>query len=265
MAITENLSLFSIDSVVGVCAGFTLSWFITPMDTAVMKAMYMRAKGVTVTSALRGSLHRIITAPHRYMVTQQFRYVFGAYSATYLAKNYMDTLCKVAEETPERTAIYKFWVVFAVNGSLSVFWKDPGLARIVKTATMSTPTPPSALRRTFLWWTGRDAAYMVTAAVLPDYLEEKFKLSRRQWQIAQLCCPLLAQFVTTPLHLMGLDHFNHYGKKIPTWERVTRMIRAYRGAVAVRAVRMFCPWSIGLIINRELRDYLNGDVDDKSE
>jgi len=257
-------SRLAVDSIVGVAAGFALSWFITPMDRAVMESMATHK--ITVRHALRKSLRQIISAPHRYMVSPQFKYVLGTYSGTYLAKDYTDTICKATHQDPEHTAFVAFWLVFAVNGGLSVFWKDPGLARIVKVSAKSTSkaTPPSALRITYLWWLSRDTTHILGASVLPDYLEKKFHLTHQQWQIAQLTCPLITQLFTTPLHLLGLDYFNYYtkdGKKsVSIVDRLGRVRSEYGAAVAVRMVRMWAPWSIGLLINRELRDYLNGDV-----
>lgn len=225
----------------------------------------MSCKNTTVRSALRRSLSEILFTPHRYMLSPQFRYVFGTYSGTYLAKDYTDTICKATNQGPEHTAQITFGLVFAVNGGLSVFWKDPGLARIFKTSA-KTATPSNALRMTYFWWLTRDTAHILGASVLPDYLEKKFHLTHQQWQIAQLTCPLLTQLFTTPLHLLGVDYFNHYNKEgienIRITDRLNRVRRTYRGAVIVRMVRMWAPWSIGLVINRELRDYLNGDDHD---
>eukprot|EP00484_Ammonia_sp_Unknown_P011463 CAMPEP_0197052772 /NCGR_PEP_ID=MMETSP1384-20130603/27188_1 /TAXON_ID=29189 /ORGANISM="Ammonia sp." /LENGTH=256 /DNA_ID=CAMNT_0042485573 /DNA_START=107 /DNA_END=877 /DNA_ORIENTATION=+ len=252
-------------------AGFTLSWFITPLDCAVMESMASH-KQISITSSLQQSLKKILTTPHRYIALPQYRLVFGTYSGTYLAKNYTDTVCKAMQQSPEQTAFYKFWLVFAVNGGLSVFWKDPGLARITKESvakqlastannTAKTAAAPS-MKMTYAWWMTRDVVHMMGAAVLPDYVEDKFKLSHKQWQMAQLTFPLFTQLVTTPAHLMGLDYFNHQqsnGQSVKMIDRFTRVRKQYVGAVGVRMIRMWAPWSIGLLINRELRDYLNGD------
>ena len=78
-------------------------------------------------------------------------------------------MCKVTNQTPESTALWKFWLVFAVNGGLSVFWKDPALAKIfANPGSKKGPTP----RNTFLSWIARDTIHVFGAAVLPDYLEE---------------------------------------------------------------------------------------------
>eukprot|EP00483_Globobulimina_turgida_P004591 UN04600 len=205
-----------VDSVVGITAGFALSWFITPMDCAVMESMASMAssKRISVVSSLKQSIYQIFTKPHRYMFLPQFGYVFGTYSSTYLAKNYTDTICKATNQNPEQTAFYKFWLVFAVNGGASVFWKDPGMARIIKqkvgdSVKSSVKSAAISMKGTYVWWITRDVLHMIGAAVLPDYCEDKFKWTHKQWQMAQLTFPIFTQFVTTPAHLMGMDYFNH--------------------------------------------------------
>eukprot|EP01084_Bolivina_argentea_P258019 434819_1 len=251
----------TVDSIVGIAAGFTLSWFITPLDCAVMESM-ASSKQISVFQSLKQSTLSIFTKPHRYIMQPQFGYVFGTYSSTYLAKNYIDTICKATHQDAEHTAFYKFWLVFAVNGGLSVFWKDPGLARIIKqniasTIQSSIQSGATSMKMTYLCWLGRDTLHMFGAAVLPDYCEDKLHWTHKQWQMAQLTFPIFTQLVTTPCHLLGLDYFNN--SNISIWERLINVKKGYIGAAGVRMIRMWAPWSIGLLINRELRDYLNGD------
>lgn len=70
----------------------------------------------------------------------------------------------------------------------------------------------------------------------------------------QLTFPLLTQLVTTPCHLMGLDYYNH--ESSPFTDRMGRVAKRWFPSAGVRMVRMFAPWSIGLLINRDLREYL---------
>lgn len=93
----------------------------------------------------------------------------GTYGSTYLIKNYVDTMCIQTNQTAEATAFYKFWLVFAVNGGLSVFWKDPGLAKIFRNPNANKRATPTA---TLASWVLRDIFHVTGAAVLPDYLEQ---------------------------------------------------------------------------------------------
>ena len=68
-----------------------------------------------------------------------------------LPANYTDSICLATKQTPETTAIYKFWFVFAVNGGLSVFWKDPGLAKI-----FGSGPPKKTPKSVYAAWCARD-------------------------------------------------------------------------------------------------------------
>ena len=116
---------FAIDTMVATLAGFSLAWYITPMDTAVIRNM----RGtMNIPQSLKESFSIIFTKPHQYLMRPEYNIVFVTYGSTYLSKNYIDSACYITNQNPETTAMYKFWVVLLVNGGLSVFWKDPKLA-----------------------------------------------------------------------------------------------------------------------------------------
>jgi len=262
--VTLSQGIF-IDSIVAGFAGFALSWFITPMDGAVMEKM----SGIkpSIQSSLKDSFKTILTKPIKYAKLPQFGYVFGTYSLSYVAKNYTDTVSYKYSFTPERTAFYKFWLVFAVNGGLSVFWKDPGLARIFRN-TSKNSVAKSTPMAVYTSWIMRDSLHMIGAVVMPDYVEQKFGLTEQQWRYCQLSFPMFTQFITTPFHLMGLDYYNYQNNsdinsqtRIRLLSRIKRVGSNYFASVITRCARMFAPWSIGLLINRDLRNYLMLKVD----
>jgi len=227
-------------------AGFSLSWFITPLDGAVMESMSGKSR---LTTSLSNSFRQIFTRPHQYVRLPEFRVVAITYGATYLAKNVTDSMCVTTKQSAQTTAFLKFWLVFAVNGGLSVFYKDPVLAK--RFGNKPAAKLPTA---SYLWWAARDSLHIIGAVVLPDYLEKRYEWTHKQWQIAQVSFPLLVQFITTPCHLMGLDFYNQPQSSV--WDRVNRTLKKAPSSISIRMVRMFAPWSIGLLINRDLRDYL---------
>lgn len=70
----------------------------------------------------------------------------------------------------------------------------------------------------------------------------------------QITFPLLVQVFTTPCHLFALDLFTH--EKALFRDRMGRVARRCIPSGLVRMCTMFPPWSIGLLINRDLRKYL---------
>ena len=172
---------------------------------------------------------------------------------TYLAKNGTDSYCDFKQMSNEQTAFVKFWTVLAVNGSLCVFWRDPQFAKIFATK------PPSAVPAlSYMLWVGRDVIHTLGAVVAPDYCEKAFDLTQEQWRYCQLSFPLLVQTLTTPCHLMGLDYYNF--KDSGFGARLGRTASKYVPSVALRCVRMFPPWSIGLLANREIRNYITAQM-----
>lgn len=235
-----------VDTAIGTLAGSVLALAITPMDQAVMEKMSGR---VTLAASLRTSARQMLSTPVRYVRSPQYTFVVGTYAGTYISKNLADTVCKETEQTPEKEAFYKFWSVLAVNGGLSVFWKDPGLARL-----FGKSAGPAMPKTVYASWMLRDALHMVGATVLPDYCEQRFGWTKDQWRLAQLTFPLMTQLVTTPAHLLGLDLYNHPTSALSA--RLGRIRKNWLPSSGLRMIRMFAPWSLGLIINRDLRDYL---------
>jgi hypothetical protein len=111
----------------------------------------------TMGESLKSSLKQIVKTPITYMRSPQYFYVAGTYVGTYVAKNGTDTLCLATKQSNEATAFYKFWLVFAANGGLSVFWKDPGLAKLFgKQGVVMT-------KASYAWWAARDCIHMLGA------------------------------------------------------------------------------------------------------
>jgi len=232
-------------------AGFALSFLIAPMDVAVTQSM---AGGASITGSLGQSLKQIITRPHQYMIRPEFRIIFGVYSGTYLSKNGIDSYCDFKNMSNEQTAFLKFWGVLAVNGSLCVFWRDPSFAKI-----FGAKAPSAVPAISYALWASRDVVHTMGAVIAPDYVEKAYNLTPEQWRYCQLSFPLLIQSVTTPIHLMGLDYYNV--KDSGFGARFGRTCAKWIPAFGVRCMRMFPPWSIGLLANREIRNYLSSQMD----
>lgn len=223
----------TVDTAIGTLAGSILALAITPMDQAVMEKMSRR---IPLTSSLQISARQMLNTPAQYLQSPQYSFVVGTYAGTYICKNLVDTMCKETEQTPEKEAFYKFWSVLAVNGGLSVFWKDPGLARL-----FGKSVGPAMPKTVYASWMLRDAIHMVGATVLPDYCEQRFGWTKDQWRLAQLSFPLMTQLVTTPAHLLGLDLYNHPTSALST--RLRRIRKNWLPSSGLRMCRMFAPWS----------------------
>ena len=115
----------------------------------------------------------------------------------------------------------------------------------------------------YFLWLARDIVHTTGSVVVPDYLQEKFNLTKDQWRQAQVALPLIMQLFTTPLHLYGLDIYNNKESRVA--ERFGRVGKLYVPSVAIRMVRMFPPWSVGLVVNREVRDYFSQQLANEAD
>ncbi|EPR58675.1 hypothetical protein TGPRC2_216660 [Toxoplasma gondii TgCatPRC2] len=71
---------------------------------------------------------------------------------------------------------------------------------------------------------------------------------------AQLICPVLVQFLSTPLHLLSLDIYNKPGQS--GMQRAKFVVGAYAGTVAARASRILPAFGIGGILNAKTKEAL---------
>jgi len=166
----------------------------------------------------------------------------------------VDSICTHYNKSNEETSFWKFWIVFAVNGGLSVFWRDPKFAKI-----FGTKVPSKVPTMSYVFWMSRDCVHIIGSAVIPDYMEKEYGLTKDQWRMAQLLCPLLIQTVTTPLNLFGLDYYNNSEDRFNArWKRVRSK---WIPTMFIRMLRMFPPWSVGLIANREIKNYLTQQLE----
>ena len=75
----------------------------------------------------------------------------------------------------------------------------------------------------------------------------------------QVSFPLIVQLITTPCHLYGLDVYNE--KSSSFGARMSRISGKYVSTVGLRMIRMFPPWSVGLVANREIGKYIRNNIE----
>lgn len=66
-------------------------------------------------------------------------------------------------------------------------------------------------------------------------------------RISQLTCPVMIQFVGTPIHLLGLDLYNRTGATI--LERLIHLRKIYFHSVALLMLRFLPAYGIGGVFN----------------
>ncbi len=95
--------------------------------------------------------------------------------------------------------------------------------------------------------------------ILGKFISEKFDLEYKNGErIAQIACPMLVQFVATPIHLLALGMYNNKQMTLPEQFRVISSI--YLNTLMIRILRFLPAFGIGGICNIELRKWSKSQI-----
>lgn len=171
----------------------------------------------------------------------------------------MTTTCEYLERDASAP---KFVSTTLVNMSLCIY-KDRAFTRMFG-LTAARPLPLA----TYGLFASRDAltvaasfnAPEIVSAVLLRYGAVRDK--RNADVVAQLACPAAVQFLSTPVHLLGLDLYNRPGAS--TGQRITLVGREYFKSAIARIGRIGPAFGIGGIGNAGFRAW-RGRILEKTE
>jgi len=183
---------------------------------------------------------------------RSYHLVSGVYIATYVGANTTDTLCshqKMDSKYP------KFVATSVVNIVVGIA-KDRAFTR------MFGLKPPSKLpTATYGLFATRDSLTILASFTIPPMIARQLQAQGYSQEFslnaAQLTSPVLVQFVSTPLHLTGLDLYNN--PQHTSAERFAFVKREYLKSAFARMGRIFPAFGIGGVLNRKLRNGLNPD------
>jgi len=220
---------------------------VTPFVSSVDRALAENASGkMKLWASAINSFKEMLAAPGKFVTSPQFFWIWLVYGSTYLAANYTDTICAHTEVDPT----YPKWASTSVTNTVTCIAKDRAYARIFGTKVNAKVPMASNVA-----WLVRDVVSMGVFFTLPPLVAPtvaKYTGSDRSgYYAAQIFLPLALQTITTPIHLLGYDIYNHPDKKVG--ERVAFLKNDYWKTVSIRMLRMAAPWSFGTIGNRELR------------
>ena len=125
--------------------------------------------------------------------------------------------------------------------------------------------PPRALPLiSYGLFAGRDTLTILAGFNMPPIIAAEL-MKQFGWtkhaaeNIAQVTVPCAMQFVSTPLHLLGIDMYNKNGQSFS--ERVAFIGRNYIGTSMARIARILPAYGVGGIVNKKLRRALIHEID----
>ncbi|KAI8336587.1 hypothetical protein BC941DRAFT_353927 [Chlamydoabsidia padenii] len=244
--------LYGVDLLAAASSSALVSPFIAVVDRSIIENMNGKR---SLSQGLVYGARMVLTRPHQFLVSRQFQLVLGLYFSTYATANIVDTTAEYYGVDPSKTSMLKFIATTTINMGLCIY-KDRSFTRMFgTTASRSFPT------FSYLLFALRDSLTVAASFNAPAMISSWLQSSSEYWRTqperataaAQLACPSLVQFFSTPLHLLSLDLYNR--PDATTRQRVSLVRAEYLKSAVARIGRIGPAFGFGGIGNTKVRNY----------
>lgn len=208
-------------------------------------------------ASVKASFTTLLLRPHSFLLSRPFALIFALYSGTYLTANTLDTFKSTTESHPasyRSSGASKFLATSAANLSLCLY-KDSQFTRLFGAAGTARPVPTPS----YLLFAARDCMTIFASFNLPQILGPGLPLSESMERYvsrasaAQFLAPAGIQFLSTPLHLYGLDLYNRSAGNVVVGERLRKVRVDWVKSSLARMCRIVPAFGIGGVVNNDLR------------
>lgn len=236
-----------------VLAAGATAFCVAPAISILDQAIVQNASGTkTLSASLKESVASMVKRPATFIRSPAFLLLWGVYGGTYIAVNVATTYCDKTKATDQQRHMIKFAGVSTVNLGLNVS-KDRAFATMFGSG-VPRPVPLKSIGAFAL----RDSMTVFASFNLAPVVAESFAgaeaaaVGSSARTIAQLVCPVAMQWLSSPLHLLGLNWYNQPGA---TGERLSFVQREYLATAMARSARIFPAFGIAPLINAPLRNF----------
>ncbi|KAJ3346389.1 hypothetical protein HDU83_003122 [Entophlyctis luteolus] len=235
---------------------------VSPIIAIIDRSIVSNASGkMPLMSSLQEGFRTLASRPLVFLRQPGFLVVYGVYSGTYVTANMVESISINATVDP---VMPKFVASSAVNMWLCIA-KDRALARWFGTDAVlaAQPFPKLAVGLFAL----RDSLTIASSFTLPPIISKRLQgpdvgaSKAVSDTVCQLVLPCAVQLVSTPVHLIGLDLYNHPHADVP--QRVAFLKRDYAGSTLARMGRILPAFGIGGVLNTRLREALVARLSDR--
>ncbi|OKL62508.1 hypothetical protein UA08_02751 [Talaromyces atroroseus] len=260
-------------------------------DSYYNRAIIEKAsKGISIRHTLTTCLSSMVRKPAGFFLSTPFILIYTLYSGTYLTANAIDTVTSTLRNQPFATVTpgtAKFLTTTTVNMAICVY-KDARFAKLfgpssspstqchpsaaptsisttstaaagTAVATTITKQPPKIPKTSFTLFCLRDsvtifASFNIPPLIAPSIPDFIASTPGMKAAMAQFACPALMQFVSTPMHLLGLDLYNRQPPGGLGWrERLLRIRRDYIVSSFARMGKIVPAYGVGGVVNVRMR------------
>lgn len=235
--------------------GFVSGFAVAPFCTIVDRSVIQNANGaVPLWQGVKNGLKMLFTKPSTFLKSLEYKLLFMVYSSTYIAANTSESYCVNKHIDP---VFPKLIFTFLVNTAVGIY-KDKRL-----TQHFGTAKPTNFPLNSYLLFWVRDVITIAFAFTFPKILGKRLsdtgKVSEKDAiKIFQVLCPLLIQFVATPLHLIGLDLYNNPDRTFG--QRMKFLGGVFPQTLVVRMARFLPAYGLAGVLNIVLRDNLDAGL-----
>lgn len=233
-----------IDIIAAIASAATTSPAISIID----KAIFSNASGKEpLMKSLLNSLKKMTSSPKLFFTSPSFLWIWGVYSGTYIIANTTESIFDYLERS---STFPKFISSSAANVSLSLAKDQYFTKAFGKGNERAVPFRSIGLYGT------RDCMTIFASFVAPvhvsSFLSDHLAVQSGYADVlATLITPCAIQFLSTPLHLYGMDYYNNQTSSITS--RIAFIKREYSKTVAARIGRILPAFGVGNLINKSIR------------
>ncbi|KAF2626383.1 hypothetical protein BU25DRAFT_343709 [Macroventuria anomochaeta] len=242
---------------------------VAPIITMIDKGIIENASGRnTLGESLKKSAKELLLRPHRFLTGKPFVLIFSLYFGTYFTANSIDTLSSARSHTPysSTTAGTPKFVATSTSNLALCLYKDNQFTQLFGSSGSKRPVPLP----TFALFTVRDCLTIFASFNLPPmfapriekYMGEEVKRYVGAASVAQFFTPAAIQFVSTPLHLLGLDLYNRPGAQMGgPGGRVGQVVKNWAKSAFARIGRIIPAFGVGGVVNTKTRQAFMGRLE----
>ena len=212
-------------------------------------------------TSLTNSLRTLLLHPQRILLSRPTGLILLLYGGTYLTANTVDTLTATVKNRSPSTVTSgtaKFAASSTANISLCIY-KDASFVRMFgPPGVVPRPVPPAS----YALFALRDCLTIFASFNVPPLLAPQLSAAMSEgWQkhvsgltMAQFLAPAMVQFVSTPLHLLGLDLYNRQANEVLGWrERMDVVRKNWMMSSLARIGRIIPAFGVGGVVNMKVR------------
>ena len=219
-----------------------ISPLMTIIDTAIIKSQFEK---INLSKAISDTIKEF--GNNLTKTKKPVQIMTGVYFATYATANLTELTCR------SMNIDYKLPTVGLTSlvNVIAIAYKDREYAKLFERSAVTFPV------RSYALFALRDALTITSSFVIKKdvikYLDQRLPWIPHNTNdlIASFLIPAMAQFLSTPIHILSLDL---YSRPHATWtERLLLMKQTYRTVCGGRILRIIPAFGIGGFINDMIR------------